>query len=91
LAFTLLAGSMTAESTPTSQRVMSVFVLFLVDVISRWSVQSVCFIIAALWNRAGHYIFVLWFLSSIYLLFFPRLISAFGDWMSTILRHMMWP
>jgi len=22
---------------------------------------------------------------------FPRLISAVGDWMSTILRHMMWP
>jgi len=50
-------------------------------------------IMAALWNRAGHYIFMLWFLSSsIYLLsFFPRLISAVGDWMSTILRHMVWP
>jgi len=23
--------------------------------------------------------------------FFPRLISAVGDWMSTILPHMMWP
>ena len=34
------------------------------------------------------------FLSSIffYLLFsFPRLISAVGDWMSTILLHMAWP
>ena len=29
----------------------------------------------ALWNRADHYIFMLWFLSS----FFPRLISAVGD------------
>jgi len=29
------------------------------------------FIMAALWNRAGHYIFMLWFLSSsIYLSFF---------------------
>jgi len=28
------------------------------------------FFMAALWNRAGHYIFMLWFLSSIYLLFF---------------------
>jgi len=27
------------------------------------------------------------FLSS----FFPRLISAVGDWMSTILAHMVWP
>jgi len=23
--------------------------------------------------------------------FFPRLISAVGDWMSTILSHMLWP
>ena len=28
---------------------------------------------------------------SFFLLFFPRLISAVGDWMSTILRHMVWP
>jgi len=30
---------------------------------------------------------------SIYYLsiFFPRLISAAGDWMSTILPHMVWP
>jgi len=47
---------------------------------------------AALWNRAGHYIFMLWFLSSIFVyLFFPRLISAAGDWMSTILPHMVGP
>ena len=41
---------------------------------------------AALWNRAGHYIFALWFLSfflSFFLLsFFPRLISAAADRMS---------
>jgi len=35
------------------------------------------------------YIFILWFL--LLLLFFPRLISAVGDWMSTILPHMVWP
>jgi len=29
--------------------------------------------------------------SSFYRLFFPRLISAVGDWMSTILLHMTWP
>jgi len=34
------------------------------------------------------YIFILWFLL---LLLFPRLISAVGDWMSTILPHMVWP
>jgi len=26
-----------------------------------------------------------------YLLFFPRLILAVADWMSTILPHMVWP
>jgi len=38
------------------------------------------------------YIFMLWFvllLSSSSS--FPRLISAVGDWMSTILLHMAWP
>ena len=48
-------------------------------------------VMVALCNRADHYIFALWFLSSIYLLFFPRLISAAADWMSTILLHMAWP
>ena len=28
---------------------------------------------------------------SFFLSFFPRLISAVGDWMSTILPHMVWP
>ena len=48
---------------------------------------STLLIMVTLCNRADHYIFILWFLSSI---FFPRLISAVGDWMSTILRHMVW-
>jgi len=39
----------------------------------------------------GHYIFALWFLSIYLLSFFPRLISAATDWMSTILLHMAWP
>jgi len=49
---------------------------------------------AALWNRSSHYIFVLWFLSFFFFfffLFFPCLISVVGDWMSTILLHMVWP
>ena len=46
----------------------------------------------ALCNRADHYIFALWFLSSFFFLsFFPRLISAGIDWMSTVLPHMVWP
>jgi len=36
--------------------------------------------------------FALWFLSFFFLSsFFPRLISAAADWMSTILLHMVWP
>jgi len=36
-------------------------------------------------SRCGHYIFALWFLlSSSSSFLFPRLISADGDWMSTI-------
>jgi len=46
---------------------------------------------AALRSRCGHYIFILWFLLSFYLLSFPRLISGVADWMSTILQHMVWP
>jgi len=42
-----------------------------------------------LWPPWGRNIFVLWFLLSIF--FFPRLISAIADGMSTILPHMMWP
>ena len=46
---------------------------------------------ASLCNRAGHYIFVLWFLlSSSSFFFFPHLFSAVADWMSTILPHMVW-
>jgi len=47
---------------------------------------------AALCNKADHYIFALWILSFfLYSLFylFPRLISAAADWMSTILPHMI--
>ena len=50
---------------------------------------EIILIMAALRSRCGHYIFALWFLS--FFFFFPRLISAFADWMSTILRHMMAP
>jgi len=52
--------------------------------VPRWRLFMV-----ALCNRADHYIFALWFLSSSSF-FFPRLISAVGDWMSTILLHMAW-
>jgi len=40
---------------------------------------------AALWNRAGHYILPCGFYLSI---FFPCLISEAADWMSTMLLHM---
>jgi len=41
-------------------------------------------IVAALWNRAGRYIFFLWFLLSSFSFFFPRLFSAVADWMYTV-------
>jgi len=54
--------------------------------------RSTVLIMAALCNRAGHYILALWFLSSSFFLSsFPRLISAVRDWISTILPHMVWP
>ena len=55
-----------------------------------WCITNWIIIMATLWNRAGHYIFALWFLllSS---LFFFRLISAVAEWMSTILLHMVCP
>jgi len=64
------------------------------DINSNW-----CFIIfhydvlfmVALCNRETIYIFMLWFVVLLLsFFFFPRLISAVGDWMSTILRHMVW-
>jgi len=42
---------------------------------------SRCLVMVVLWNRAGHYIFALWFLS------FTHLISAVTDWMCAILPH----
>ena len=50
------------------------------------STLHVSLVMVALWNRPDRYIFIL-FPSSF---LFPRLISAVGDWMSTILRHMVW-
>jgi len=47
-------------------------------------------VMVALCNRADHYIFMLWFVLSFFF-FFPRLISAVGDWTFTILWHMVWP
>jgi len=50
--------------------------------------NNACYIImVALWNRADHYIFALWFLSFFLLFFFPRLISAAVDWMSIPCLH----
>ena len=53
--------------------------------------KPVMFIMVALCNRAHRYIFALWFLSFFFLFFFPRLISAIGYWISTILPHVVWP
>jgi len=47
-------------------------------------------IMATLHSRCGYYIFALWFLLPLSS-FIPRLISAVGDWMFTILPHKVWP
>jgi len=50
----------------------------------RVTYETFIIIVAAVCNMAGHYIFALWFLSSIFYLssiFFPRLISAAAGWM----------
>jgi len=55
------------------------------------SAAAAIVIMAALWNRAGHYIFILWFLSSsIFCLFSsPNLSCRRLDVYHT--SHMVWP
>ena len=63
--------------------------VFLHDRLFEYDTNSI--FVVALWNRADHYIFILWFLLSSSYFLFPRLISAVADWMSAILPHMVWP
>jgi len=59
--------------------------------IAKTVVMVVLFIFMAdLCNRAGHYIFALWFLLLSFFLF-PRLISTVAQWMSAILPCTVWP
>ena len=48
-------------------------------------------IMAALYNRGAIIFLPCSFFLLSFFLFFPRLISAVGDWMFTILWHMVWP
>jgi len=50
-----------------------------------------CFSLAYLWSPYGIGQTIIFLPCGYYLSFFPRLISAAGDWMSTILPHMVWP
>jgi len=66
----------------------------LIKVTQTDAVHDLWFVMVALCNRADHYIFILFlsfFFFFLLLLFFPRLISAVGDWMFAILWHMVWP
>jgi len=54
------------------------------------TVLSASFFMATLCNR-GAIIFLPCNFYLLLLLFFPRLISAATNWMSTILLHMAWP
>ena len=62
--------------------------LHLFDIICK---RDVMFVMVALWNKADHYIFMLWVVLLLLLFLFPRLISAAAKWMSAILPHMVWP
>ena len=53
--------------------------------------RPLSFVMVALCNRADHYILPCVFVLLLSSIFFPRLISAAADWMSTILVHMAWP
>jgi len=56
--------------------------------------ESILFIdvICLLWPPYGIGQAIIFSCCGFYLLsFFPHLISAVGDWMSTILPHMVWP
>jgi len=53
--------------------------------------QQLRLVMVALCNRADHYIFILFLPLLSNSFFFPHLISAIGNWMFTILWHMMWP
>jgi len=68
------------------------YMLFTEGAVKATGVDLILSFMADLWNRAGHYIFILWFLSSFYRssFFFPRIISTAAHWMYIILRHMMW-
>ena len=57
-----------------------------------WSDFVIPLFMVALCNRADHIYFHAVSSSSFFFLLFlfPRLISAVGDWMSTILPHMVW-
>jgi len=43
-----------------------------------------------IFRSSGYFLLLLSFFLSFFLIF-PRLFSAVGNWMSTILPHMMWP
>ena len=73
----------------------SCYVQFEIFRLNRLYVLCICYSPTKLWDGAQMAIFCvifafcscgLWLLS-----FFPRLISAVGDWMSTILPHIIWP
>jgi len=61
---------------------------------ARWNARVdllLSVIMAALCNRGGVIFLSCGIFIILLLSFFPRLISAAADWMSTILRHMVWP
>ena len=77
-----------AKITDTPQRPQMMFDVARIDAAAMNNSPITLVVMAALRSRCGHYIFVL-FLSSSSSWFVPRAIAAVGDWMSTILPHMV--
>jgi len=90
--FPVSSKSVQGFSEPTGVEICPFLFLWLFAFTTACTTVQAVNIMATLCNKAGNYIFALWFLSSFFFLsFFPSLISAAADWMSTVLRHLVWP
>jgi len=78
--WSVVGTSVTSRQTTLAGRTL------ITPTMSVYTLHSTLFMVA-LCNRAGR----IYFHPVVLLSFFPRLISAVGDWMSTIFPRMVWP
>ena len=77
-----------AQNAHTYEQLLKMSVNLGLGFVHLFRFSILCVFMATLWNRAGRYIFILWFLLSF---FFSCLFSAVAYWMSAILLHVVWP